>query len=92
MFTRGTTSDRSEQGHALFFMRGGHVTAVELLPGLNDVEAVAKSHELFGARKREAGYEGFEVWQEARMVTQHPAASIVDGEVIAPRRGDPPAG
>jgi hypothetical protein len=74
-----------------FFMRGGHITAVELLPGLNDVEAVAKSHELFEARKREAGYEGFEVWQEARMVIQHPPAPIFDGEAIAPRGGDPPA-
>jgi hypothetical protein len=26
-----------------FFMRGGHIAAVEVLPGLQDAEAVAKS-------------------------------------------------
>jgi hypothetical protein len=55
-----------------FFKRDGRIAAVELLPGLKDAEAVAKSHELFEARKDEEGYEGFEVWQEARMVIQHP--------------------
>jgi hypothetical protein len=47
----------------LFFMKHGHITAVELLPGLNDEEAVKRSHELFAARKNEAGYGGFEVWR-----------------------------
>jgi hypothetical protein len=55
-----------------FFKRGGHIAAVEVLPGLNDAEAVEKSREMFEARKREAGYEGFEVWDRARMVIQHP--------------------
>jgi hypothetical protein len=54
-----------------FFMKHGHITAVELLPGL-DEEAVKRSHELFAARKKEAGYEGFEVWEQARMIIQYP--------------------
>jgi hypothetical protein len=55
-----------------FFKRGGHIAAVELLPGLNDAEAVEKSREMFETREREAGYEGFEVWDQARMVIQQP--------------------
>jgi hypothetical protein len=55
-------------------MKRGHIAAVELLPGLNDEEAAEKSRELFEARKNEAGYEGFEVWELARMVLQYPAA------------------
>jgi hypothetical protein len=39
-------------------MNQGHITAVELLPGLNDEEAIKKSHELFAARKNKAGCEG----------------------------------
>jgi hypothetical protein len=60
---------------ALFFMKYGHITAVELLPGLKDEEAVKRSHELFAARKNEAGYEGFEVWEQARMIIQYPPGS-----------------
>jgi hypothetical protein len=69
-----------------FFMRGGHITAVELLPGLNDVEAVAKSHELFEARKREAGYEGFEDAPLARpFCADLAAATYCPGPLWFPR-------
>ena len=54
-----------------YFMQRGHVAAVEVLAGLNDEEAIKKSRELFEERKS-AGYEGFEVWDQARMVTQEP--------------------
>jgi hypothetical protein len=66
-----------------FFMKQGHITAVEMLPGLNDKEAIEKSHQLFEARKDEAGYEGFEVWERARMVLRH-------HPVITPRAEAPP--
>jgi hypothetical protein len=72
-----------------FFMRGGHspllharrpLAAVEVLPGLRDAEAVAKSLELFETRTDEATFEGFEVWDQARMVIPIPPA---------PATGDP---
>jgi hypothetical protein len=65
---RSQSVARKEAVVRCFFMKDGHITAVELLPGLNDEEAVKKSHELFAARKGKAGYEGFEVWEQARMI------------------------
>ena len=73
-----------------FFMKQGHITAVELLPGLNDAEAVKKSHELFEARKNEAGYEGFEVWQEARVVFQYSPTTV--GQISRSMRSSRAAG
>jgi hypothetical protein len=76
---------RAVENVRCFFMKHGHITAVELLPGLNDEEAVKRSHELFAARKNEAGYEGFEVWEQARMIIQYlPVSSRSKSE---PRRG-----
>jgi hypothetical protein len=54
-------------------MRGGHIVDVELLPGLNDDEAIKKSRELFEARKLRGLCEGFEVWEQARQIIQYPA-------------------
>jgi hypothetical protein len=55
-----------------FFLKQGHIAAVEILPGLSQEQAVDKSRELFAARKDQGQYEGFEVWEEARMVIQYP--------------------
>jgi hypothetical protein len=54
-----------------FFLRDGHIAAVELLPqGLDDAEAVERSRQMFEERTRESRYEGFEVWDMARVVAQ----------------------
>jgi hypothetical protein len=53
-----------------YFMRGGHIEAVEELPGLADEEAIAKAHALFSERKDV--FEGFELWDGARVLTGHP--------------------
>jgi hypothetical protein len=53
-----------------YFMKGGHIVAVELLDGLSDTEACDKALELFDARTD--GVEGFEVWDRARIVTRYP--------------------
>jgi hypothetical protein len=58
-----------------FFTRGGHVVAAEELTELSDEEAVAKAHMLFSERMNL--FEGFEVWDRARMLIGHP-------HVIAP--------
>jgi hypothetical protein len=36
-----------------YFMKNGHIAAVEELPGLSDEEAVEKSREMFETRKDE---------------------------------------
>lgn len=42
-----------------YFMRGGHIEAVEELSRLSDGEAIAKAHALFSERK--LLFEGFEL-------------------------------
>ena len=49
-----------------YFLSGGHIAAVEELTGLSDEEAVAKARQLYAGRM--ASYEGFEVWDRARIV------------------------
>jgi hypothetical protein len=57
-----------------FFMKNGHLAGVEALAGMSD-EDHQKSHELFAARKGE--FVGFEVWELARMLIQHPAPESI---------------
>lgn len=54
-----------------YLKRDGHIRAVEELPGLTDAEAISTCHALFVARGKE--FDGFEVWDRARMVVQYPA-------------------
>jgi hypothetical protein len=56
----------------LYFMKGGHIAGVEAdaLQDLSDQQAINKARELFAARKDE--FDGFKVWQGARMVIQEP--------------------
>ena len=55
-----------------YFMKKGHITAVETLDGLSDAEAVEKFREMIAARNDKANYDGFEVWDRARVVFQYP--------------------
>ena len=50
-----------------YFMRGGHIVAVEELKVASDAEAVERSAKLFAARKGDK-LEGFEVWDRARFI------------------------
>jgi len=54
-----------------YFVKGGHVMAVEELPGLSEEEAVAQARDLFQARKGDR-IEGFEVWDGGRSILAHP--------------------
>jgi hypothetical protein len=49
-------------------MRDGHISDVEMLPGLTDEEAVFRAQKLFEARKDAARYDGFEVWEQTRKI------------------------
>ena len=44
-----------------------------MLPHLSDEEAVAKCRQLFDELKCEGYYDGFEVWEQARIIIQHPS-------------------
>src|SRR5580692_9634461 len=56
-----------------YFMRGGRIEAVEELAGLSDEQAIAKAHALFSERKHT--FEGFELWNRARVIIRHPEPS-----------------
>ena len=53
-----------------FFLRDGHIAGVEMLTGLSDKDAIAKAHSLFS--ERGTRFDGFEVWDRARVVVRHP--------------------
>jgi hypothetical protein len=56
-----------------YFMRAGHIAGVEAIPGLPDDEAIRRARELFEERRQSYAYDGFEVWDLARVVFQYPA-------------------
>jgi|SRR5690348_16398739 len=53
-----------------YFMRNGHIGAVELLTDESDAAAIAQAQTLFEERKHK--YVGFEVWDRARFVHRFP--------------------
>ena len=53
-----------------YFMRDGHIAAVELLDVNSDEEAVEKCKALF--EKWKSKYDGFEVWDRARKIAHGP--------------------
>ncbi|HYL49409.1 MAG TPA: hypothetical protein VET84_08610 [Stellaceae bacterium] len=58
-----------------YFMRDGHIGAVEILNVTNDDDAIAAARALFADRYGKA-YEGFEVWDRARFIYRFP---VIDG-------------
>src|ERR1700760_3505457 len=65
-----------------YFMRDGHIEAVEELPGLSDEKAIAKAHALFSERKHL--FEGFEVWDRTRALIRHPQSPAPEHVVVWP--------
>jgi hypothetical protein len=55
-----------------YFMRAGHIAGVEAIPGLPDDETIRRARELFEERRQSHAYDGFEVWDLARVVFQYP--------------------
>lgn len=53
-----------------YFMRDGHIGAVELLTDTSDAAAIAEAQALFEQRKGK--FAGFEVWDRARFVHRYP--------------------
>jgi hypothetical protein len=52
---RSQSVARKEAVVRCFFMKHGHITAVELLPGLNDEEAVKKVSRVVRRPERQSG-------------------------------------
>lgn len=52
-----------------YFTRDGHIVSVEELLGLSDDEATNKAYRLFSDRKN--SFDGFELWDRARVITLH---------------------
>ena len=65
-----------------YFMRDGHIDAVEELPGLSDEQAIAKADALFSQRKHL--FEGFEVWDRTRVLIRHPKSAAPNNAVAWP--------
>jgi hypothetical protein len=55
-----------------YFLRGGHIVAVEELTGLSDEDAIVKAQVLFS--ESEIPVEAFEVWDQTRVIIRHPNA------------------
>ncbi len=54
-----------------YFLRDGHIAGVEILPpGLSDEDAIARAHTL--SLKHKGPFDGFEVWDRARVVFRQP--------------------
>ena len=53
-----------------YFLRSGHIVAVEELAGLSDEEAIVKAQILFSESKIPVG--AFEVWDQTRVIITHP--------------------
>ncbi|GEM_PF-1828621 len=54
-----------------YFMRGGHIAAVELVTDDSDEAAINQGKALFEQRRQE--FAGFEVWDRERFVYRHPS-------------------
>jgi len=55
-----------------YFMRDGHIAAVEVLSGVSDDDtAIRQACVLYVARARES-FDGFELWDQARKVFSYP--------------------
>jgi hypothetical protein len=65
-----------------YFMRDGHIGAVEELPGLDDDQAISKAHALFSERRH--SFEGFELWDHSRVLIRHPEPAATNRPGIWP--------
>jgi hypothetical protein len=66
------------------FIRGGHVAGFEELSELSDQDATAKAHALFSERAHL--FEGFELWDRARVVTRYPEPAASNSVDLGPPR------
>jgi hypothetical protein len=72
----GTVRDITEflSGPAMrcYFLKDGHIAAVELLKTISDADRIAESRELFKIKGKPRGADGFEVWDRRRFIYRYP--------------------
>jgi hypothetical protein len=56
----------------VYFMKGGHIGAVELLTMLTDEARIDEARQLFETSGKPRGAEGFEVWDGTRFIYRWP--------------------
>lgn len=61
-----------------YFMRNGHIEAVEILSATDDEGRIAESRQLFEARGEKLRADGFEVWEGGRFVYRFPEEQAGD--------------
>ena len=64
-----------------YFMKHGHIDAVEYLNQTSDVGRIAEARELFQSKGRPRGAEGFEVWDGDRFLYRYPEEAETPGPV-----------
>jgi hypothetical protein len=65
-----------------YFMRRGHIGAVEVVTDASDEAAIKQSETLFEQRKKD-DFTGFEVWDCARFVHRHPPPAAKYTETVS---------
>ena len=59
-----------------YFMRDGHIGAVEYLTAADDQGRIAEARNLFETSGKKRGADGFEVWDGPRFIYRFPEAPI----------------
>ena len=57
-----------------YFMKDGHISAVEILTENTDEDRIARSRALFAEKGKKQMADGFEVWDGPRFVYRYPPA------------------
>ena len=65
-----------------YFVKGGRITAIELLSQTTDDGLIAQARELFVMKGVPRGAEGFEVWDQARFIYRYPEHSVMASFVV----------
>ena len=65
-----------------YFVKGGRITATELLSRTNDEDLIAEARELFVMKGLPRGADGFEVWNQARFIYRYPEHSVMASFVV----------
>jgi len=74
-----------------YFMRKGHIAAVELLENVaDDSEAIKRGGALFLDRIHQ-GFEGFEIWERDRVVFRYPEEESQAGPTSRNTKSSPPS-
>lgn len=55
-----------------YFLKDGHIVAVELLTSLTEGTQIAEARDLFETKGRARGAKGFEVWDSGRLAYRFP--------------------